>query len=86
MILPPFESSHRAESNGIKFIKIWSLDIKIVKFEFSYYLLIIKVTWYDVISASFDHFNFQNGQIEVISVLYLIEFTHNGIFLCDNTK
>ena len=44
MILPPFESSHGDESNGIEFIEIRSLDIKIVKFEFSYYLLIIKVT------------------------------------------
>jgi hypothetical protein len=83
MILPPFESSHRDESDGIKFIKIRSLDIEIVKFEFSYNLLIIKVTWYDVISANFDHFDFQNGQIEVILVSYV---AHNGIFLCDNIK
>jgi len=40
MVLLPFNSSRRDESNGISFINMQSLDTEIVNVEFSYYLLI----------------------------------------------
>ena len=73
MILPPFESSHWDESNGIYFIKIQSLDIKIVNLEFLYDYK------HYIISVNFEYFNSQISQIEIILVPCIDEFSHSDV-------